>query len=134
MKAAWGRLIETGCVAGPYEVASPESSYLQISYYAVANVLPGRHLILFSPADWPDGELASDAPEAVDPGSVQPLSPREIEVLELAANGLNGPGIAGELSVSVATVRTHFEHIYEKLGVGDRAAAVAKAMRLGLIE
>jgi ATP/maltotriose-dependent transcriptional regulator MalT len=41
--------------------------------------------------------------------------------------------IARELVVSAATVRTHFEHIYAKLGVSDRAGAVAKAMRLGLI-
>ena len=53
-------------------------------------------------------------------------------MLELAADGLNGPLIARELVLSTATVRTHFAHIYRKLGVPDRAAAVAKAMRLGL--
>ena len=61
------------------------------------------------------------------------LTPRELEVLDLAAAGCNGPMIAARLVVSAATVRTHFEHIYEKLEVRDRAAAVAKAMRLGLI-
>ena len=61
------------------------------------------------------------------------LSEREIEVLRLAAEGLSGPGIAEELVLSPATVKTHFEHIYEKLGVGDRAAAVAQALRTGLI-
>jgi ATP/maltotriose-dependent transcriptional regulator MalT len=54
-------------------------------------------------------------------------------VLELAAGGLNGPGIAKALVLSTATVRTHFGHIYRKLEVTDRAGAVAKAMRLGLI-
>ena len=62
-----------------------------------------------------------------------PLSEREIEVLRLAAEGLSGPGIAERLVLSPATVKTHFEHIYEKLGVGDRAAAVAQALRTGLI-
>ncbi|HWM08991.1 MAG TPA: PAS domain S-box protein [Solirubrobacteraceae bacterium] len=61
------------------------------------------------------------------------LSPREIEVLRLAADGHTGPRIAEQLVVSPATVKTHFEHIYEKLGVGDRAAAVAHALRIGLI-
>ena len=41
--------------------------------------------------------------------------------------------VAIELASSVATVRTHFGHIYDKLEVGDRAAAVAKALRLGMI-
>jgi ATP/maltotriose-dependent transcriptional regulator MalT len=67
------------------------------------------------------------------PELAAPLTPRELEVLDLAATGCNGPMIAAELVVSAATVRTHFEHIYEKLEVRDRAAAVAKAMRLGLI-
>ena len=61
------------------------------------------------------------------------LSPRELDVLRLAADGHTGPRIAEQLVVSPATVKTHFEHIYEKLGVGDRAAAVAHALRTGLI-
>jgi len=63
----------------------------------------------------------------------RPLSEREIEVLRLAAEGLSGPAIAERLVLSPATVKTHFEHIYVKLGVGDRAAAVAQALRTGLI-
>ena len=47
--------------------------------------------------------------------------------------GLSGPQIAERLFISQATVKTHFEHIYEKLGIGDRAAAVAHALRTGLI-
>jgi DNA-binding CsgD family transcriptional regulator len=62
-----------------------------------------------------------------------PLSPRELEVLKLAAEGLSGPKIADRLVVSPSTVKTHFENIYEKLGVGDRAGAVAQALRVGLI-
>lgn len=62
-----------------------------------------------------------------------PLSERELEVIRLAAEGVSGPGIAEQLVLSPATVKTHFEHIYEKLGVGDRAAAVAQALRSGVI-
>ena len=61
------------------------------------------------------------------------LTPRERDVLQLAADGLSTPSIAEHLSVSRATVRTHFGHIYLKLDVKSRAGAVAKAMRLGLI-
>jgi DNA-binding CsgD family transcriptional regulator len=61
------------------------------------------------------------------------LSERELEVLTLAAVGNTGPQIAEQLAVSPATIKTHFEHIYEKLGVGDRAAAVAHGLRTGLI-
>jgi DNA-binding NarL/FixJ family response regulator len=63
----------------------------------------------------------------------RPLTEREIEVLLLAAEGISGPAIAKQLVLSPHTVRTHFEHIYEKLGVGDRTAAVAHALRAGLI-
>ena len=52
----------------------------------------------------------------------------------LAAAGNTGPQIAGELFVALATVKTHLQNIYEKLGVSDRAAAVALALRTGLID
>jgi PAS domain S-box-containing protein len=64
---------------------------------------------------------------------VRRLTRRELEVLRLAAEGHSGPRIAERLFVSPATVKTHFQHIYEKLGVGDRAGAVAVALRTGLI-
>lgn len=62
------------------------------------------------------------------------LSPREREVLALIAEGLSAPDIAKQLFVSPATVKTHLQSLYEKLGVSDRAAAVATAMRHGLLE
>jgi PAS domain S-box-containing protein len=62
------------------------------------------------------------------------LTPRELEVLQLAGRGFSAPMIAEQLVVSAATVRTHFDNIYRKYGVSDRASAVAKALREGLIE
>jgi two-component system nitrate/nitrite response regulator NarL len=62
------------------------------------------------------------------------LTPREREVLGGLAEGKSAPQIASELHVSPATVKTHLKTLYEKLGVSDRAAAVAEAMRRGLIE
>jgi PAS domain S-box-containing protein len=61
------------------------------------------------------------------------LSPRELDVLRLAAEGNTAPEIAERLVVSPATVKTHFENIYDKLGVTDKAAAVAYGLRVGLI-
>lgn len=64
----------------------------------------------------------------------QRLTPREREVLSLIAGGASAPEIARKLHLSTGTVKTHLLHLYEKLGVSDRAAAVAEAMRKGLIE
>jgi two-component system, NarL family, nitrate/nitrite response regulator NarL len=62
------------------------------------------------------------------------LSPRERQVLELTADGLTAPEMSSRLDVSTATVKTHMLHVYEKLGVSERAAAVAQAMRRGILE
>jgi two-component system nitrate/nitrite response regulator NarL len=61
------------------------------------------------------------------------LSAREIEVLTLAAEGLTVDGTASQLMLSSATVKTHLHHVYEKLNVSDKTAAVASAMRWGLL-
>jgi two-component system, NarL family, nitrate/nitrite response regulator NarL len=60
------------------------------------------------------------------------LSNREREILTLTAEGHSAPDIAEQLYLSPATVKTHLQRIYQKLGVSDRAAAVAEAMRRGL--
>lgn len=62
------------------------------------------------------------------------LTPREHEILRLTAGGRSGPEIAQELSLSPGTVKTHLRHIYEKFGVSDRAAAVAEAIRRGVLD
>ena len=62
------------------------------------------------------------------------LSQRETQILALLAEGLSSGDIGGELGVSATTVKSHLRHLYEKLEVSDRAAAVARAMRSGLLE
>jgi two-component system, NarL family, nitrate/nitrite response regulator NarL len=62
------------------------------------------------------------------------LSPREREVLRRIAAGESVPVIARTMHLSVSTVKTHAHHLYDKLGVSDRAAAVAVAMRRGLLD
>jgi DNA-binding CsgD family transcriptional regulator len=62
------------------------------------------------------------------------LTAREVEVLILAARGLPVSRIGEQLSISRGTVKSHLEHIYTKLGAANRTAAVARALRTGLIE
>lgn len=61
------------------------------------------------------------------------LSPRELEVLRLVASGATNRSAARQLFISEATVKTHLLHLYEKLGVRDRAAAVAVAYERRLL-
>jgi DNA-binding CsgD family transcriptional regulator len=133
LKASWARLLETGCVAGPSVIAGPDGSRFDIVYWALGNALPGLHLGAFAPARWPEDELTilNDGQEVHQP--FVPLTPREEEVLQLAAEGLSGPNIAERLFLSPGTVKTHFQNIYDKLGVRDRAAAVARGLRIGFI-
>jgi LuxR family maltose regulon positive regulatory protein len=71
--------------------------------------------------------------EAVDQPLIEPLSERELDVLRLLESELDGPDIAHELTVSLATVRTHTRNIYAKLGVNNRRSAVRCATELGLL-
>lgn len=64
---------------------------------------------------------------------VQPLTPREIEVLALLAEGLGNKEIAARLGITDHTVKTHVAAVFTKLGVSSRAEAVAGAARLGLL-
>jgi two-component system nitrate/nitrite response regulator NarL len=76
--------------------------------------------------------LASEIRRQVDPrGPV--LSPREADVLRLAADGHSARQIAEQLILSTATVKTHLQHTYQKLGATDRASAVAEALRRGIM-
>ncbi|MEV0647803.1 response regulator transcription factor [Phytomonospora sp. NPDC050363] len=61
------------------------------------------------------------------------LSPREVEVLKLVADGLSNPDIGRRLHISEATVKTHLLRTYGKLGVDDRTAAVTTAIRRGIL-
>ena len=70
---------------------------------------------------------------AADQPLIEPLSERELDVLRLLESELDGPDIARELTVSLATVRTHTRNVYAKLGVNNRRAAVRRAAELGLL-
>ena len=66
-------------------------------------------------------------------GAAQTLTSREVEILELLARGLANKELARRLLVSEATVKSHLAHVYGKLGVDSRAAAVAVAIQRRII-
>jgi two-component system nitrate/nitrite response regulator NarL len=96
---------------------------------AILDCAKGRDVVAPSLAAGLAGEIRRRAePE----GPV--LSPREREVLALIAAGSSIPSMAKELFLAPSTVKTHVQRLYEKLGVSDRAAAVAEAMRRKLLD
>jgi LuxR family maltose regulon positive regulatory protein len=85
----------------------------------------------------PSRDALASAPAARPPASAQgliePLSDRELDVLRLLAAGLTNPEIARELIVSLATVKTHVLHVFQKFEVNDRRAAARRARELRLV-
>lgn len=67
------------------------------------------------------------------PAPVDPLSPREVEVLGLVARGLSNAEIGRQLFIGEATVKTHLLRTFAKLGVDDRTRAVTVAMEQGIL-
>lgn len=96
---------------------------------AVLDCAKGRDVVAPSLAAGLVGEIRK---RAEPDGPV--LSPREREVLTLIASGSSIPAMAKELFLAPSTVKTHVQRLYEKLGVNDRGAAVAEAMRRKLLD
>ena len=93
---------------------------------------PGGRDAAASPGGPPSG-AANDAAGASGGSGGEALSQRELEILELVASGTTNREAAARLYISEATVKTHLLHIYAKLGVNDRAAAVAEGYNRGLL-
>jgi two-component system nitrate/nitrite response regulator NarL len=79
------------------------------------------------------GGLASEVKQR-SKGGGDVLTAREAEVVRLIADGLSVPQMAKHLHLAPSTVKTHVQNLYDKLGVSDRGAAVAEAMRRRLLE
>jgi DNA-binding NarL/FixJ family response regulator len=80
-----------------------------------------------------DGYLVAPERRTGDEELGEPLTPRELEVLEQLAAGLSNKAIGGRLGISDQTVKFHVASITGKLGVTNRTEAVRRALRLGLI-
>lgn len=78
-------------------------------------------------------EADAAAPGRMAAGMVEPLSERELEVLALIAEGLSNREIAGQLVVSLSTVKGHTSNIYGKLAVHSRTQAIGKARMMGIL-
>lgn len=77
--------------------------------------------------------LGSEAQDRSAGPEIDALSPRELEVLSLVAQGLSNQKIAERLGISAETVKSHIRHIMKKLVVNDRTQAAVKALKRGLI-
>ena len=80
-----------------------------------------------------DGILMAPERRTEDEAMPEPLTPREIQVLELLAEGLPNKAIAERLAISDQTVKFHVASIYGKLGAANRTDAVRRAVRRGLV-
>jgi DNA-binding CsgD family transcriptional regulator len=141
----WRAFREGGGHAGPFELNSQAAEAHEVNLSVVANVLPGRHLLILSATESHPSEV--EAPQQVQP-DVQARShrvnssgrfgrggptPREREVLALLAAGATDEQIAEMLGLSPATVQTHVRNAKAKLGARTRAQAVAMALQHGMI-
>jgi PAS domain S-box-containing protein len=114
-----------------FPAIGPDGPVAVLSFYGLESRAPSASLVRTVTAIGSDlGRFLHRRRADLGP---RPLSARELEVLRLAVGGQSGPEIAEALYISPTTVKTHFEHIYEKLGVSDRLAAVALALRTGLL-
>ena len=100
----------------------------QVARVAAQDVRTHAEQLLFAATAKPSGE-----PAVATPAAEEGLSERELEVLRLLATELSGPEIARQLFVSVNTLRTHTKHIFTKLDVNTRRAAVRRATDLDLL-
>jgi LuxR family maltose regulon positive regulatory protein len=105
----------------------------QLRDQGVAPVYIARILAAFETRDAPLAAEGGRASRAEDESLVDPLTPRELEVLALLARHLTNRQIAEELVISPGTVKTHTLRIYRKLDVGGRQQAVARAQELDLL-
>ena len=78
-------------------------------------------------------ELSTHPPLMGQP-LIEPLTQRELEVLQLLAQGLTNPQIADQLTIALGTVKSYTAHIYDKLGVRNRIQAVTRAQKLSLLD
>jgi LuxR family maltose regulon positive regulatory protein len=103
---------------------------------AIRKIMPTYTAKLLAAFDREQPRNSGKSPLPASPASqplIEPLSERELEVLRLLGTDLSGPEIARQLMVSPNTMNTHTKHIYSKLAVNSRRAAVRRAEELDLL-
>jgi DNA-binding CsgD family transcriptional regulator len=126
----WAKFQRDGTQWGHYELLRGDGTRTMVEYRACSDFDDGRHLIAIREIAGRAGLEGALLARRARMG----LSPRELQVLQLVAEGKPAPEIGELLFVSAGTVKTHLKNIYGKLGARDRASAVAEALRRGLIE
>jgi PAS domain S-box-containing protein len=128
----WAAAIAGHRFDGTTELRRADGGVVAVQWAATSEIVTGRRLVLFvalSTARW---GRAFRGDHVVSPTS-KSLTPREREVVQLVALGLNGPEIADELHIAHDTVRTHVRNAMAKCGARSRAHLVAKALGDGLV-
>jgi PAS domain S-box-containing protein len=128
VEAFWAALKRTGSLDGRGPLLRYDGSQGMVEFRARWLFAPSVHLFVLREIDAPALPI-----DSTDARPIPRLTPREQEVLQVAAEGRSTSEIAAVLVLSPGTVKTHFQHIYDKLGARDRVSAVATALRLGLI-
>lgn len=100
---------------------------------AVRRAADGHRVLSPGILDHPEVEDVTSGTEPAT-GAVADLTPRELQILQLLADGLSPKGVADQLVISPKTVRNHLTKVYEKLGVNSRSQALVEALRHGLID
>ena len=142
---ALARALALGCPQGYVRVFADEGAPMaallarlaaaqKAESAAACDVPPGclaKVLRAFGGQDDPQG--AGRGTAVAVPGLVEQLTARELEVLALMATGMSNPRIAGQLVITLDTVKKHVSHLLDKLGAANRTEAVTRARQLGLI-
>jgi DNA-binding NarL/FixJ family response regulator len=118
-------------VSGLYEILRADGTRALIEYQTAWRFGAGQHLV--AAREIPRHTAVEGPQDVTALQAGRRLTPREQEVLQLAADGSSTVEIAVALVLSPGTVKIHFQHIYEKLGVSGRAWAVAEGLRRGVI-
>jgi PAS domain S-box-containing protein len=122
----WEAFLSRGSMEGVFRILLPNGLQRAVLFQATANVTPARHLCTFRPA--PRGGQTGQVAAATAPPEAQ-LTFREREILTLLARGATVAQMAGHMTLSPETVRTHVRNAMRRLGARSRPHAIALAMQ-----
>ena len=131
-RAEFAAPVAAGRFTGAARLVCADGGHVAVQWGACAEIVTGRRLILFvalNTSRW--GMRFRRRPAAEE--TPRPLSPRELEIVQLIADGSSGPEIAAEVQIAHETVRSHVRNAMDKVGARSRAHLVAKALGEGLV-